>query len=681
MGNIQMEKKSPVTQQYHIQENKYWEEYFRLNNPLNNDYNPFVEKLPIPPIENFAFKGGGVKVTGTIGAIKHFEEQHPDILRNLKRIGGSSGGAIIGSMLALGFTSKEIEKELHFGKFKDIGKDHWWDPLDIFKNIKAGFRLFGIAKKEKFGFSSGDAFYDWIRELIAKKLGNPNATFRDLIKARKKDPNTFKELYITGVDVDNDDDKVSSLKYFSHEKYPDMPIGLAVRISMSFPGGFTPVEWNDKKWIDGGAINNYPMEMFNKMKFIHPDFKHYGFTDVAGNFSTLGFVPVSIEDKKAKKGLLAKIANCYPMKILNAVLFDDQKKVEEQYYANTIEYETKLGILQEKVSKKDRQKAIQDGYNAAKEHMKNYRDPNNYYKHIKHKNFDEKYENSIPRKNAKKIKLFLESILIKNPNLPKEKMDSIKEEIQTIDNKFNLHNISIKQKKIQSYNINSVKKQKQELPIIAQELPVIQEEKEPEIFAHIENIIQIFKQSTEHFEELKILSNEIINKLEQLKELNSVPIHIINKQLDKIKKEINQFNNDVDQDLKAIKEAQISLKQHNFNEAKKDKIFFYNSICKLDTSLKNYITKHNTFSMKLLEYFTHFLPNSMIPQKLVYIRQAIKLKNESHKIRKDMHKYKVSKNQNIDNWKNINMKSLLDKKVSILNMFSKVKTFMKAKLR
>ena len=45
---------------------------------------------------------------------------------------------------------------------------------------------------------------------------------------------------------------------------PDMPIRLALRMSMSIPAFFTAVPYQGRTYIDGGVVDNYPIWHFDK---------------------------------------------------------------------------------------------------------------------------------------------------------------------------------------------------------------------------------------------------------------------------------------------------------------------------------------------------------------------------------------------------------------------------------
>ena len=45
----------------------------------------------------------------------------------------------------------------------------------------------------------------------------------------------------------------------SHKSHPNLPVVDALAMSMAYPFAFTPVFVDDKCYIDGGLLNNYPL--------------------------------------------------------------------------------------------------------------------------------------------------------------------------------------------------------------------------------------------------------------------------------------------------------------------------------------------------------------------------------------------------------------------------------------
>jgi NTE family protein len=158
---------------------------------------------------NLVFEGGGVKGIAYVGALQVLEEK--GILPDIKRIGGTSVGAINAALLALGYSNsqqRDILWNLDFKKFLDAS---WLIP-----------NLFRVLTR--YGWHKGDAFREWISELIKAKMGASNATFQDLKEAGRPD------LYIYGTNLSTHFSEV-----FSVEHTPTLPIAHAVRISMSLP--------------------------------------------------------------------------------------------------------------------------------------------------------------------------------------------------------------------------------------------------------------------------------------------------------------------------------------------------------------------------------------------------------------------------------------------------------------
>ncbi|MBI9086181.1 MAG: patatin-like phospholipase family protein [Desulfobacterales bacterium] len=208
--------------------------------------------------KNLIFEGGGVKGIAYVGAMEVLKEK--GVVDGIVRVGGTSAGAINATMFALGFTNAEqrtVLKKLNFNNFMD---DSWGLIRDTERLIK------------EYGWYKGDFFHEWVAGLINKKMGNPNATFRDLKAAAKPD------LYVYGTNLSTRFGEV-----FSHEHTPTTRIADAVRISMSIPLFFAAFR-NARKdvYVDGGVLNNYPVKLFDREKYI--DGKNLGTIGVETNY-------------------------------------------------------------------------------------------------------------------------------------------------------------------------------------------------------------------------------------------------------------------------------------------------------------------------------------------------------------------------------------------------------------
>ena len=198
--------------------------------------------------KNLVFEGGGTRGIAYLGAMEVLKRK--GILKNIKRIGGTSAGAINALLLGLNYSNdelKEILMDLDFKKFLD-------DSPGFIRDIG---RL-----KSKFGWYKGDRFHNWIKDRIKKKTGNPNSTFKEIYDMKKE--HKFKDIYFVGANI-----STGFAEVYSYEDRPLMKVADAVRISMSIPLFFAAIRKNEGDvCVDGGLINNYPIKLFDREKYV-----------------------------------------------------------------------------------------------------------------------------------------------------------------------------------------------------------------------------------------------------------------------------------------------------------------------------------------------------------------------------------------------------------------------------
>lgn len=155
-----------------------------------------------------ALGGGAVLGAAHIGVLRAMEEMNLEV----SFVSGTSIGAFVGSLFAFGLTSKEIE---------EIALDLNW--MDI-----SGIAIFesGILSNEKLG------------KLLGISLGE-----KDI-----KDANI--PLAIIATDITNGE-KVILKKG---------PVVQAVMASTCIPGVFSPLVCEDKLLVDGGIVENIPID-------------------------------------------------------------------------------------------------------------------------------------------------------------------------------------------------------------------------------------------------------------------------------------------------------------------------------------------------------------------------------------------------------------------------------------
>lgn len=200
--------------------------------------------------ENLVFEGGGIKCIAYVGAIGVLEEEK--IMPGIRRVAGTSSGAIMATLLALGAGTPQIQEILHatrFNMFEDAS----------FGLVRNTWRLL-----HRYGWYKGDAFSTWAKKQIAALSGDAELTFKALASRTKGTPARCRELYMIGTDL-----SAQKAVVYSAEQTPDTPIWQALRISMSLPLVFASVAYNHDVRVDGGLSWNYPIDLFDRARYMH----------------------------------------------------------------------------------------------------------------------------------------------------------------------------------------------------------------------------------------------------------------------------------------------------------------------------------------------------------------------------------------------------------------------------
>ncbi len=211
------------------------------------------------------FEGGGVKGIGLVGALAVTEERG----YRFENLAGTSAGAIVAALVAAGYTAAELKtviEDLDYRAFKDEG------PLDhvplLGKALSLGF--------EK-GIYEGDYFENWMRERLAAKGVR---TFADL-RSGHDDPRYRYRLQVIATDISRGRLLVLPGDIDEYGLDPDsLDVALAVRMSMSIPFFFEPVQLKDRQGtqcyiVDGGVLSNYPVWLFDSEG--EPDWPTFGY--------------------------------------------------------------------------------------------------------------------------------------------------------------------------------------------------------------------------------------------------------------------------------------------------------------------------------------------------------------------------------------------------------------------
>ncbi|MBT3168916.1 MAG: hypothetical protein HN952_05930 [Candidatus Cloacimonetes bacterium] len=191
-----------------------------------------------------ALSGGGARALAHIGVLKVIDEYGLQI----DYIAGTSTGAVIGGLYAIGYSGKEIENiflELDWSDIFDesipradvyIGQKRWLPYANYFFDLDENY-----FPKLPISFISGNNLINFLFDLTHQSAHD----FDDFqIPFRCVATNVLtgeKKVFASGA---------------LHE---------AMRASMSFPTVFLPFELDEQRYIDGGIVSNLPAEIVKEM--------------------------------------------------------------------------------------------------------------------------------------------------------------------------------------------------------------------------------------------------------------------------------------------------------------------------------------------------------------------------------------------------------------------------------
>jgi NTE family protein len=193
-------------------------------------------------IKYVPIKGSGVNLIAYIAFL--LKVWATGLYDGVEEYAGTSGGSIIGGLLAAGHTPTElysILKTFNFRKIEDGGL------VVSAESILSGRR----------GLHPGKWFENWADGMFSAKLGKSKATFRDLKAAGR--PN------FTAITTDLE---TGDPFFLNFEKTPDAILSEALRASMGIPlllelFSFTQGVDPKKRFTDGGEALNYGISLFD----------------------------------------------------------------------------------------------------------------------------------------------------------------------------------------------------------------------------------------------------------------------------------------------------------------------------------------------------------------------------------------------------------------------------------
>ena len=192
---------------------------------------------PTPTIVGMVLSGGGLRCLAFCSAISVLQSSGI----NPKKVVGTSGGSIIASLYAAGYSGDEMADVLSEVVPTELVSSSWGFIGDAYRL----FSTYGIYSSEKIG--------EWVDNLIYKKTDIKNATFAQLRAA-------------TGIKLVIPATCLTTLNpvYYTASTHGSMVIKTAIRASIGYPFAFEAMMINHQFMVDGGVCDNYAIEYFIK---------------------------------------------------------------------------------------------------------------------------------------------------------------------------------------------------------------------------------------------------------------------------------------------------------------------------------------------------------------------------------------------------------------------------------
>ncbi len=184
--------------------------------------------------------GGGAKGFAHVGVLKVLEEAGIRV----DYIAGTSMGAVIGGLYAVGYNANELDLILRKNDLSAIIKDEIpRSSYSFYQKKNEGKYAFTLPiEKWKIGLPSAVSKGQNVFNLLSQLTEHVHE-----IKDFSKLPIPF---FCIATDLETGDEVI-----LDKGSLPE-----AIRASGSFPGLLSPVKIDDKVLVDGGIVNNYPIE-------------------------------------------------------------------------------------------------------------------------------------------------------------------------------------------------------------------------------------------------------------------------------------------------------------------------------------------------------------------------------------------------------------------------------------
>jgi len=237
----------------------------------------------------------------------------------IEEICGTSGGAIVATGIATGY---DPGPEL-IGLMKEL--------LPSKRNL-IDYSL--ISLLFRWGFVKGDKITELFKEYAPESFSK-----------------TIIPLHVVTTNLNR-----RAVRVFSTKDTPDACVASAVRASMSIPGVFAPLKIDGELYVDGGVTGNYMLDIFGTGENV------FGLRFGESNRFAKWEEAPHTEIKSVAKYIDANIDA-----MMNATT---REHIDDAMFARTITLDTKHSGLNFKMTEKDVDEMVEDGWNSVDRWLK-----------------------------------------------------------------------------------------------------------------------------------------------------------------------------------------------------------------------------------------------------------------------------------------------------------------------
>lgn len=196
--------------------------------------------LRVETFQAVVLSGGGVRGAGHLGALQYYSQIGRLVLEDVTQYAGTSIGALICSLLIVGYDPLEIlEVSSEFEK--------------LMGNM-SGFDFVGIA--DGYGITSTKPLVRILNKLYRDKLGYV-PTLGDVFSKLGK------VFHVTVANITR-----KRVEYLSHLSDPDLHLSDAVTMSCNLPLIFKKIVYRGNCISDGGLADNFPISCVDCEKYL-----------------------------------------------------------------------------------------------------------------------------------------------------------------------------------------------------------------------------------------------------------------------------------------------------------------------------------------------------------------------------------------------------------------------------